>query len=51
MEFHRFLSHLVTKTFIHVSFIYSVLTEEDADRVWSCVSNAVDMMMVAEDEE
>ena len=27
---------------------YSILTEEDADRVWSCVKNAIRLM---EDEE
>jgi hypothetical protein len=27
----------------------SVITEEDADRVWSCVENAIQMMMADEE--
>ena len=32
-------------------FRYSIVTEEDADRVWSCVENAVQMMVEAEDDD
>ncbi len=30
--------------------IFSIVTEEDADRVWSCVENAVRVMAEAEEE-
>jgi hypothetical protein len=32
-------------------FLRSIVTEEDADRVWSCVENAVKMMVEAEDDD
>jgi hypothetical protein len=32
-------------------FQRSIVTEEDADRVWSCVENAVQLMAEAEEDE
>ena len=36
--------------FISVNII-SIVTEEDADRVWSCVENAVKIMAAAEEDD
>lgn len=32
-------------------WIYSIITEGDADRVWSCIENAVQLMVSAAEEE
>jgi len=31
--------------------INSIITEDDADRVWGCVENAIQLMAEEEDEE
>ncbi|CAB9506333.1 expressed unknown protein [Seminavis robusta] len=33
------------------SCFHNIITEEDADRVWACVENAVEVMMEAEDDD
>ena len=47
------IAHLIRNIacFKHPHLIGSIVTEEDADRVWSCVENAVQVMAEAEEDE
>lgn len=36
--------------FLPLLFGISIVTEEDADRVWSCIENAVQIMVAQEEE-